>query len=311
VACSGFKPGYRQGKQGLNKVLVLANVELQQPVVEAPMTTRVFRVGEDGTAKEGDTATQEFHKEREGVVVADVKVKEQIVEIGKKLGVVCPQGSDWRKAVDGYRCGCSNHFLTFKQLGLDEGVEVQRKEGVAGQVKEGKDKAEKPQQVVVADARTKQRITEVGQKYGIVCPQGSGWFKTADGYRCGCSGHFLTFEQLGVEVTEGVEEVTTRRATDDSGTQREGLLVADAKMQQQISEVGKKVGVVCPQGGSWRLEDGGYRCGCSGHFLTYEQMGVDQGQARESIAVRTSTGTGKKSSTFVGNMLTIRVNPKL
>jgi hypothetical protein len=57
----------------LNKVPVVANATLQQPVVEAPMTARVIRVDEErtGTAKEGDTITQESKEKKEGLVFDD------------------------------------------------------------------------------------------------------------------------------------------------------------------------------------------------------------------------------------------------
>jgi hypothetical protein len=63
------------------------------------------------------------------LVVANAGLQKQIVAVGKKVGVVCPKGSDWRKESDGYRCACGGHSLTFGQLGLYEGAKGTAKEG--------------------------------------------------------------------------------------------------------------------------------------------------------------------------------------
>jgi hypothetical protein len=85
-----------------------------------------------------------------------------------------------------------------KQLGLDERVEGRATEGkkdeslVRGKEatpSPGKDEEKSMEELVVADSKTKEQITEVGKKLGVVR------IRLAQGvnYRCGCSVHFLTF----------------------------------------------------------------------------------------------------------------------
>jgi hypothetical protein len=198
--------------------------------------------------------------------MTDTELQERIADIGRKVGVVCPQGGSWRKDDGGYRCGCSGHFLTYEQLGVDQG---QARDSIAVRTSTGTGKKFSTfvgymltlHSTAVTDTEVQERITEVGKKVAVVCPKGGSWRLEDGGYRCGCSGHFLTFEQLGLE------------------TRKEGAkapIVADVQTQQRIADVGKKVGVICPQGYDWRKTDNGWRCAGGGHFLSFEQL--EEGQ---------------------------------
>jgi hypothetical protein len=156
----------------------------------------------------------------EGLVIAGGKVKGPIVEVGKKVGVVCPQGSDWLKGTDGYRCGCSGHENVEAEAKGGEGKEADIKSKEVLVVADAKMKEQiaevgkKPKEVVViADAKTQQKIAEVGKKMGVVCPQGSDRRRGSDGCHCGCSGHFLTFRQVGFEGYRGKGEGGSCRKT--------------------------------------------------------------------------------------------------
>ena len=127
--------------------------------------------------------------------------------------------------------------------------------------------------MVVADVKVQEKIKIVlaGLPTERQCSNGSmSWVRESAGYRCSCSGHYITLEEFNTQ------RGATIAAELADKTVQEKIKIALANLPAERK---------CPNGYAWVQESTGYRCSGGGHYITWEELNAKHEETKAVIVV--------------------------
>ena len=89
-------------------------------------------------------------------------------------------------------------------------------------------------------------------------------------------GNFVKDADIDVAVSGNAEELVDLKVEHAPGQTSEEHIIQE-KIQQMVKATG-----VCSPGYLWRKVEGGYRCAGEGHFMSNEELGIEEPKSEEA-----------------------------